>query len=201
MTTPKLKLHELSDLALDIERRLDALAEIEDASERDDGLREALSLIEGDIKENATALATLVLNREADAAALQHQADLFQARADGVSKRAQAIRNGADGLRDYIAGCLASLGPETQKLNGNGLVAVTLSKESKEKLHVVEPAELPREYRIDVLEVPAENVPVSLVGFTTGHKANKDALARDGADELPPSGTEMRVPKRRLLIR
>ena len=195
----KLQLHELTDLALDVEKRLDDLAQIEDADERDAGLREALGVIEGDIKENATALAALVLNREADADVLQHQADLFTARAAGVSKRAQAIKNGADRLRDYIAGSLASLGPDTHKLNG--LVAVTLSKESSEKLHVTDTASLPREYRLDVLEVPTTEVPLSLTKYVTGYKANKDALAKDGVDEAPPPGTEMRTPKRRLMVR
>ena len=195
----KLQLHELTDLALEVEKRLDDLAQIEDADERDAGLREALGIIEGDIKGNATALAALVLNREADADVLQHQADLFTARAVGVSKRAGAMKHGADRLRDYIAGSLASLGPDTQKFNG--LVAVTLSKESKEKLHVTDAAELPREYRIDVLEMPALKVPPALDGYTTGYKANKDALERDGVDEAPPPGTEMRTPKRKLLVR
>ena len=173
----KLQLHELTDLARDVEKRLDDLAQIEDADERDAGLREALGVIEGDIKENATALAALVLNREADADVLQHQADLFTARAAGVSKRAQAIKNGADRLRDYIAGSLASLGPDTHKLNG--LVAVTLSKERKKKLHVTDVADLHSNYRIDVLEVPERKVPAELLHYVTGYKADKDALAKD----------------------
>ena len=196
----KLQLHELTDLALDVERRIDEITDkAPDAESLDSALKEALGTIEGDIRKNATALAALLLNREADAAVLQHQADLFTARAAGVSKRAGAMKHGADRLRDYIAGSLASLGPDTQKLNG--LVAVTLSEESKEKLHVTDASELPDAFRINVMEVPTAKVPWALVSYTTGYKANKDALARDGVDEAPPPGTEMRTPKRRLLVR
>ena len=195
----KLQLHELTDLAREVEKRLDDLTQIEDVDERDAGLREALSIIEGDIKGDATALAALVLNREADADVLQYQADLFTARAAGVSKRADAMKHGADRLRDYIAGSLASLGPDTQKLNG--LVAVTLSKESKEKLHVTDARELPDAFRMDVLTMPALKVPFDLMRYTTDYKPNKEALAKDGVDEAPPPGTEMRTPKRRLLVR
>ena len=196
---PKLKLHELTDLALDIEYRLNIIADMEDADTRADALKEALGLITGDIREKATALGALVLNREADAKALEAQGDILRDRAQAIYKRVQAIQNGADGLRDYIAGNLAELGPDTQKLNGT--VAVTLSKLSADKLHVTDAAALPLDCRIDVLTMPAVKVPVDLMRYTTDYKANKDALAKDGVDEAPPPGTEMRAPKRRMLIR
>ena len=196
----KLQLHELTDLALEVEKRIDEITDkAPDAESLDFALKEALGTIEGDIRKNATALAALVLNRESDADVLQHQANIFYERGRAITKRADAMKHGADRLRDYIAGSLASLGPDTQKLNG--LVAVTLSKESKEKLHVTDARALPRKYRIDVLEMPALKVPPGLDGYTTAYKVNKDALAKDGVDEAPPPGTEMRTPKRRLLVR
>ena len=199
----KLRLHELTDLALDVERQLDQLAELDDPAVRDEAMKAALSVIEGDIQQTATGLAALVLNREADAARLAHDGELLNERAVAILKRSTAIQHGADRLRDYIAGCLAALGTDTQKISPNGLIAITLSKESAPKLHVMDAAELPREYRVDVLEVPAPDVPVALVKYTTGHKPNRrelDALKATGVEDCPP-GTELRVPTRRLLLR
>ena len=198
----KLRLHELTDLALDVERRIDAITDAApDSDALDFALKEAMESIEGNIKETATALAALVLNREADAEALSAQADILNERARAINLRADAIHHGAERLRDYIAGSLAALGTGTQKVNTNGLVAVTLSKQSADKLAVVDAAELPDAFRLNVMEVPTAKVPHTLVAYTTGYKANKDALAKDGVDEAPPTGTEMRTPKRRLLVR
>lgn len=124
------------------------------------------------------------------------------ARATVINDRAKALGHGADRLADYIAGCLAARGPETQRIGAKGdPVTVTLAKQSLAKPKVVDAGLLPAEHLTAILEMPALDVPASWAWAVVERKPQAgllDSLAN--VDELPP-GVERVTPTRAVRFR
>ena len=199
----KLRLHELTDAALDLERLMDQLAESDKTEEeRDEALREALALIDQDISQTGAALAALVVNRRADAGVLADKAKALTDRAKAMKARADAVSNGADRIADYIAGCLAARGDDTQKLGGKTAdVTVTVSKQSGAKLKIIDASLLPIEHLTAKLHWPADLVPAVMAGAVVDRFPNPGLLDDLKDVEELPAGVERVLPTRAVRFR
>lgn len=196
-----LKLHELTDAALDLERLMDQLVDSPE-EEREAGLREALSLLDADIMERGEYLAALVVNRIADAKVLYDKAQAFQKRADALGKRGDAIGYGAQRLKDYIAGCLSARGDDKQVLGGKTAdVTITVSKQSPAKPKIIEADRLPPEHLTAHIEWPADSVPTNMLSAIASFTPRENLLANLKDVEELPAGVEMRLPTRAVRVR
>lgn len=200
-----LTLYELADEYAAIKRLLDAEAradEIDHTQEHvpQNALEVALDALGTAIERKAEGILFVYKQQAFEAGLMADEANRLRRMADEADARADAKRNGAERLKNYLAEQLGSLGDDTQRFE-TPRVRATLAKRGKDVVVVDDDTQVAAAFKIATLKMPAADVPVGFAPFVTdisiAKSAINDVYARTG---VIPKGCATAPGKRSLRI-